>query len=187
MRNTLSRNRRNRRSIRLKGYDYSQPGLYSSTICVQNKLCLFGKIIDKKMVLNDAGKMVHQEWLNIPERFPNIKLHSFVVMPNHFHSIIEITKQAFHPQKTKMIDGELVTMEILPIVLGDILGAFQSITAVEYIKGVKELGWERFIKKLWQRNYFERIIRHQQMYDNISNYIIANPENWKQDNLNPSP
>ena len=136
-------------------------------------------------MLNDAGKMVQQEWLKIPERFPNTKLHSFVVMPNHFHAIIEITEQAFHPQKTKIINGELIELEILPIVLGDILGAFQSITAVEYIKGVKELGWERFIKKLWQRNYFERIIRNQKMYNNISNYITTNAENWKKDKFHP--
>jgi len=185
MRNALSEKRHNRRSIRLKGYDYSKPGLYFPTICVQNKLCLFGKVINKKMLLNEAGKMVQQEWLKIPDRFPNTKLHPFVVMPNHFHAIIEITQPAFHPQKTKNLNGELIKKEVLPIVLGDILGAFQSITAVEYIKGVKELGWKRFTKKLWQRDYFERIIRNQQMYNHISNYISTNAENWEKDKFHP--
>jgi len=183
MKNALYQKRHRRRSIRLKGHDYSQPGLYFPTICVQNRLCLFGKIINKKMILNDAGKMIQKEWLKIPERFPNIKLHAFIIMPNHFHAIIEITEQAFHSKKTTLINSELTQIENRPIVLGDIVGAFQSITAVEYIRGVKEFNWERFIKKLWQRDYFERIIRNEKMYNNISNYIITNPENWEKDNL----
>ena len=80
----------NRRSIRLKGYDYSKAGLYFITICVQDREHLFGEVIDGEMVLNDAGKMARTEWLKLPERFKNIKLHEFVVMPNHFHGIIVI-------------------------------------------------------------------------------------------------
>ena len=79
-----------RRSIRLKGYDYTQAGLYFVTFCVQNRLSLFGNIENGKMDLNDAGKMVTIEWLKLPERFKNIKLHEYVVMPNHFHAILEI-------------------------------------------------------------------------------------------------
>jgi hypothetical protein len=79
-----------RRSIRLKGYDYSQEGLYFVTICCQNRICRFGYIENGEMVLNDAGKMVETEWLKLPERFKNIKLHEYIVMPNHFHAILEI-------------------------------------------------------------------------------------------------
>jgi len=79
-----------RRSIRLKGYDYSQAGLYFITICVQNREHLFGKIVDGEMILNDAGKMVEKEWVDLKNRFPNIELHEFIVMPNHFHGIIQI-------------------------------------------------------------------------------------------------
>src|SRR5215210_2961095 len=79
-----------RRSIRLKGYDYSQEGLYFITICVQNRKCLFGKIENDEMILNDAGQMVQTEWEKLTERFNNIELHEFVVMPNHFHGILEI-------------------------------------------------------------------------------------------------
>ena len=85
-----------RRSIRLKGYDYSQKGLYFVTICTQNKKCLFGKIIDNKMVLNIAGEMVNKIWLEIPKIFPNTKLHEYIIMPNHFHTIIEIVVGGFY-------------------------------------------------------------------------------------------
>jgi len=80
----------NRISIRLKGYDYSQPGWYFITICVQNRDCLFGKIADKKMILNDAGKMIEKWYFELENKYPNAKCHTHVVMPNHFHFIIEI-------------------------------------------------------------------------------------------------
>ena len=78
-----------RRSIRLKGYDYSQAGLYFVTICTQNQLCLFGEIKNDEIISNDAGKMVEHQWQNLICRFDNIKLHKFIVMPNHFHGIVE--------------------------------------------------------------------------------------------------
>jgi len=79
-----------RRSIRLKGYDYAQAGLYFITICCQDRACLFGEITDGLMVCNDAGTMVENEWLKLPTRFTNIQLHEYIVMPNHFHAILEI-------------------------------------------------------------------------------------------------
>ena len=80
----------NRRSIRKKGYDYSKAGLYFITICVQNKELLFGTIENGKMILNDSGRMIQNEWGKLPKRFNNIDLHEFTVMPNHFHGILEI-------------------------------------------------------------------------------------------------
>ena len=79
-----------RRSIRLKGYDYSQSGLYFVTICCQDRICRFGKIENGEMVLNDFGKIIENEWLNMKNKYPNIDLSEFVVMPNHFHAILEI-------------------------------------------------------------------------------------------------
>ena len=79
-----------RKSIRLKGYDYSREGLYFLTICTQNRACLFGEIVGGKMILNDAGNMVVNEWAQLPHRFTNIRLHEYVTMPNHFHAILEI-------------------------------------------------------------------------------------------------
>lgn len=78
-----------RKSIRLKGYDYSQPGLYFVTICVQDRACLFGDVVAGKMMLNDAGKMVEKWFFELKNKFPDIQCHEMVVMPNHFHCIIE--------------------------------------------------------------------------------------------------
>ena len=82
----------NRRSIRLQGYDYAQAGAYYVTICTQDRLCLFGEIRNGEMVPNDAGKMVETEWLNLKNRFPNVELHEYIVMPNHFHGYWKLKK-----------------------------------------------------------------------------------------------
>lgn len=93
----------NRQSIRLKGYDYSKEGLYFITLVCQNRLPLFGKIDNGVMLLNDAGKMIELEWLKLKSRFPNIELHEFVVMPDHFHGIVEITDAVSNVTKLKVI------------------------------------------------------------------------------------
>jgi len=90
--NHYNPNIHHRRSIRLKGYDYSQAGLYFVTICVQNHRCLFGKIVDGEMVLNEYGKIVEKYWFEITQHYPDCILHEFVIMPNHLHGIIELTK-----------------------------------------------------------------------------------------------
>ena len=161
-----------RRSIRLKGYDYSQPGLYFVTSVCKNRVHFFGKIENGKMILNDAGKMVNDEWLKLPKRFQNIRLHEYIVMPNHFHAILEIVNQ------NNVVGATLV---VAPTTLGDIIGAFHSITTVEYIRGVKTQNWKPFDKKLWQRNYWEHIIRNEKSYNKISKYIKTNPDNWDND------
>jgi len=79
-----------RRSIRLKGYDYSQPGWYFVTICTQNREMLFGDVVDGKMVFNLFGKIIDYHWQKLPQHFKNIKLDEYQIMPNHFHGIIEI-------------------------------------------------------------------------------------------------
>ena len=83
-----------RRSLRLKHYDYSKAGFYFITICTQDRLHLFGEIVDGIMVLNDAGRMIHTLWYDIANDFENVKLHQFIIMPNHIHGIIEIQKQS---------------------------------------------------------------------------------------------
>ncbi len=84
----------NRRSIRLKGFDYSQAGAYFVTICVQHRKCLFGDVVDGKMILNDAGKMVQTVWDEIPQKYPGVQTNGFVVMPNHIHGIIGLVGAA---------------------------------------------------------------------------------------------
>ncbi len=90
MMNKYNPNIHHRRSIRLKGYDYSQAGLYFITICVKNRDCLLGNIVNGELTLNNAGQMIETEWLKLSTRFHNIQLHEYIVMPNHFHAILEI-------------------------------------------------------------------------------------------------
>src|SRR5664279_2394649 len=104
--NNFNPNIHHRRSIRLKGYDYSQPGFYFVTICCQNRDCLFGKIKNGKMILNDAGMMVEREWLKIPDRFQNSRLHEYILMPNHFHAILEIVGATLVVAKGQIEQGQ---------------------------------------------------------------------------------
>jgi len=229
---TYNPQKHHRRSIRLKGYNYSQAGLYFITLCTQNRSFLFGKIKNREMILNDAGRMVENEWLKLPERFKNIALHEYIVMPNHFHAILEIvgatlvvapndvapnddvapnnwvfkTKlnstgrngqpQGIAPTNTPTntptsistntpiyISTNTPTLSATDKRVGDMVGAFESITTVEYIRGVKNNNWPPFDKKIWQRNYYEHIIRTEQSYLNISKYIENNPANWSDDSL----
>jgi len=189
-----------RRSIRLKNYDYSQSGLYFITICAQNRCCLFGEIVDGAMILNDAGQMVHDQWIILPNRFNRVELHEFIVMPNHFHGIIELVSK--HPvgaplvgalshggdpndhQQTGQPQGMGQPQGIAPTdnpAIGDIVGAYKSLTTNEYIAGVKQNNWPRFKQKVWQRDYYEHIIRSEQSYLEIVEYIRNNPLKWAED------
>lgn len=140
--------------------------------------------------------MVQAEWGKLPRRFPKVRLHEYVVMPNHFHAILEITDEAGSlpevaefredqvpapgPEVSQQQQGSAVKKT-----LGQIVGAFQSITTVAYIRGVKNQNWPSFQGKLWQRNYWDRIIRDEDAYQNISAYIINNPAKWIEDRFNP--
>lgn len=144
------------------------------------------------MVLNDAGKMISTEWLALKKRFPNIELHEYIIMPNHFHGILEIVGAflvGVHNNdcpNVKPNDNNINGQQgIVPTrkTVGDMMDAFKSITSVEYIRGVKTRNWKRFNKKLWQRNYWEHIIRNEQSLDRIAAYIIDNPQKWTGDKL----
>lgn len=176
-----------RRSIRLKGYDYSQAGLYFITTCCKNRVCLFGEVVDAQMILNDAGKMIEKEWLALVNRFTNIYLHEHIVMPNHFHGILEIMDTNLAAPLVSGLDDISQPQEISSKnkTIGDMMDAFKSITTVEYIRGVKTMNWQPFNKKVWQRNYYEHIIRNEKAYQNISNYILNNPAKWEADKFNP--
>lgn len=180
----------NRRSIRLQGYDYSQSGLYFITICIQDRECLFGKIETGKMILNEAGNMVQQEWYNLQNRFSNIQLHEFVIMPNHFHGIIEIVGATLVVAQKQSINGDTTqhnraTTRVAPTnkTIGDMIDAFKSITTVLYLRGIKTNHWYPFNRRLWQRNYYEHIIRSDESYYIIAEYITNNPAHWQEDEL----
>lgn len=182
-----------RQSVRLKGYDYSQKGLYFITICTENRKHLFGEIIhDCGMQLNIAGNMIAQIWYEIPHYLKNTRLHEFVIMPNHVHGIIEITtispvgadSISAQKQADSIPAHDWADMESAPTTLGDIVQMFKRYTTIEYIKMVKNGILPRFDKRIWQRNYWEHIIRNEHEFYQISEYIQQNPEKWDYDKLN---
>jgi REP element-mobilizing transposase RayT len=165
-----------RSSIRLKGYDYSRTGAYFVTICVQNHECLFGEIVQvpdasSVMQLNDAGRMVEIVWQEIPRYYPHINIDEFQIMPNHIHGIIAI--EIGQPQ------GVAPTASTLS--LADVVHRFKTLTTKRYVDGVNQADWKRFDKRLWQRNYYERIIRDEAECNRIREYIINNPCQWEFD------
>jgi REP element-mobilizing transposase RayT len=154
----------NRHSIRLKGYDYTQEGLYFVTICVQNRERIFGKIAEGKMILNDAGKIVEMVWNELPQHYSNIQLDAFVVMPDHIHGIIIITEY-----KSTHIESRRHG-------LSEIVRGLKTFSARKINELHNTIG-----KKLWQRNYYEHIIRTETECLNIANYIKNNPQKWEKD------
>ncbi len=183
----------------MKHYDYSRAGLYFITICTQNRKCFFGNIQNGKMILNDAGKMIEKLWQDIKNDFSNIVLHEYVIMPNHLHGIIEITVGAdsISAQSTQigsklpidinMKSSTRADMESAPTKtnIPAIIQSFKRHTTIRYIQMVKENILPPFHKKIWQRNYWEHVIRNEQSYLEISEYIQNNPAKWSIDKLNP--
>jgi len=181
-----------RHSIRLKEYDYSQAGAYFVTLVAQDRACLFGEIVNEEMVLNAAGKMVKTVWESMSTRFPNIELGTYIIMPNHFHGIVVIHEDVGATLVVALDDPPANRAGMNPAptgmarpTLGNIIGAFKSITTHEYIKGVETLGWPPFNKRVWQRNYYEHIIRDDGEWNRIHLYIESNPVRWANDDEYP--
>jgi len=162
-----------------KKYDYSQAGLYFITICTQNQECLFGDIDNGNMVLNHAGIMVENEWLRLKKRYPNIDLHESIVMPNHFHGIIQVCWQPDNGQPHRQPDDGQ-PQGIAPTI-ANMIGAFKSLVTNEYIRNVRQNNWQGFNGKLWQRNYYEHIICDEKSHLTIAEYIETNPLKWQDD------
>lgn len=190
-----------RRSIRLPGYDYSAAGAYFVTVCAQGRQCLFGTVINGVMQVNDAGRMVEAVWHELPERFIHVTLDECVVMPNHFHCIVLlpdrgkprvcpyddgrgescIRPESGHKDPGDHKDRPYGTMNDS---LGRIIQVFKSLTTNAYIRGVKENGWPPFPGRLWQRNFYERVIRDDAELAATREYIAINPDNWAEDEEN---
>lgn len=176
----LNRERHHRHSLRLKGYDYSQVGAYFITICVRNRECLFGEIVNGKMFLNNAGHMVEKWYFELPKKYSDIQCLEYIVMPNHFHCIIQNVGADLHvcPYPNK---GEHAGSP-----LRNIVQWFKTMTTNDYIRNAKQNGWEPFEGKLWQRNYYEHIIRNETELNALREYIVNNPLKWDEDEENPN-
>jgi putative transposase len=194
-----------RRSIRLKGFDYSQAGLYFITICCQDRFCHFGHVENDAMILNEYGQIAFDEWMKLPERFPNFELDVFQIMPNHIHAIISLTNSATAAAPVRATlavapngnavapngnagahDGNTIAHDAIgagvnPARTGvsDIVGAYKSLVSNVCLKIFKSKN--EMMGKLWQRNYYEHIIRNEQSYQRIAEYIMNNPIKWHED------
>jgi REP element-mobilizing transposase RayT len=175
---TFDPEKHHRRSIRLKGYDYAQAGAYFVTIVTHGRECLFGDVVDGQMQLNNAGRFAEQCWLDIPHHFLHVELDAFVVMPNHVHGIIVIPDFVGAKNFSPLPDGTPFLSRSRTI--GSVVRGFKI--------GVTK--WLRInidISAVWQRNYYEHIIRNEESLDRIREYIVNNPLQWAVDRENPSP
>ena len=169
-----------RRSIRLKNYDYTQPGAYFVTVCTYERAPLFGAVADGRMILNPLGQMARQCWLAIPDHFPHTQLDKFVIMPNHVHGIIWIVDDVANvgakdfsprPSNGKRPRGTSRT-------IGSVVRGFKI--------GVTKWGRRNTdVFSVWQRNYYEHIIRTERSLNAIRRYIAENPLRWHLDRNNP--
>lgn len=190
-----------RRSLRLSGYDYANAGAYFVTICTQGRACLFGEVVDERMILNDAGRMTERWFGQLPDKFPGVECDVFVCMPNHVHFVV-----AIHPDAGNPVGAD---PRVCPYVRPDDAGQgahtgapqpgaplrggvglpavvqwFKTMTTNEYMRAVRSLGWPAFSRRLWQRNYYEHIVRNEDSLSRIREYIRENPAKWMLDRDN---
>ncbi len=204
-----------RRSIRLSGYDYSQSGAYFVTVCTQDRACLFGSISDDDALAWTAGgRMVVDWWGEVPRKFPGVDTDAFVVMPNHIHGIVVIDDVGADPcvrpdddegahagaplQGAGAHAGNEGAHTGAPLQgtapqgtgrqrtpLHRVVQWFKTMTTNGYIRGGDNMGWHAFDGRLWQRNYFEHVIRNEASLERIRQYITDNPARWALDRENP--
>jgi REP element-mobilizing transposase RayT len=176
-----------RRSLRLKGYDYSQAGAYFVTICSRSRECILGCVDDGEMRLNNAGCMVQVVWDDIPSHYAGIDTDAFIIMPNHIHAIIVIVGAA-PCGRPDSDDGQArgpAPTGNTTLSLADVVHRFKTMTTKRYADGVKQIGWPAFSGHLWQRNYYEHVIRDEDDLNRIRQYVMDNPARWAEDENNP--
>ena len=172
-------------SARLKNYDYAQNGAYFITIVTQQFQCFFGEIVDDKMVLNDIGEIVRNEWLKTFEMRPDMNLAKgeFVIMPNHFHAIIGIGENQYNARTRRDAMHCVSTTNTSQNQFGP-----QSKNLASIVRGFKSAVTIKSREILpyfaWQPRFYDRIIRNKKELNRISEYIILNPERWKRDRNN---
>lgn len=177
-----------RQSNRLRGYDYALPGAYFVTVVAQGRIIHFGSVVDSEMQLNEVGKMVREEWLDLPTRFSTVQLDEFILMPNHFHGILFLIDQGdVGAGLVPARDPQAGDHQGRPYgnQLGTVIGTFKSITTNRYIKGVKEGVWLPLEKRLWQRDYYDRVIRDEEELNDLREYVRYNALKWPEDTENP--
>lgn len=174
--------RHHRRSIRLRGYDYTSPGAYFVTICAYGRECLFGEVADGEVVLSEYGAIIEQVWHDLPLHYPHVRLDTWVIMPNHVHGIIILVGESdavgagLGPAPTAAPTA--MKRHGLP----EIVRALKSFSArrINELRGVSGV-------PVWQRNYWEHVIRSERTLHLIQQYILDNPACWHLDRYHPAP
>jgi putative transposase len=179
--NKYNPEKHHRRSIRLRDYDYSQTGAYFVTICSWNRECIFGDILDGDIRLNEFGQIVKKEWLQTGDIRHNLELDEFIIMPNHIHGIIVLNDIV---GATRRVARNWAIHRIAPTLqsnsIGSIIGQFKSIVSKQINLIRNTPGFP-----VWQRNYYEHIIRNEDELNRVREYIINNPLQWADDENNP--
>jgi putative transposase len=170
-------NHHHRRSIRLPGWDYTQAGAYFVTSCAFKAECLFGQVVNGEMVLNEYGRIVEEEWQRTGQLRPYVALDAYVIMPNHFHAILwlaEDSRGTARRAPTQRQFGQPVAKS-----LPTIIDAFKSAVSRRVNRQRDTPGGQ-----VWQRNYYEHIIRSEHALEAIRRYIGDNPARWELDRYN---
>jgi REP element-mobilizing transposase RayT len=178
---------KNRKRNRMAGYDYSQNALYFITICVKDRICCFGKVVNGQMECNEYGDIAHLQWQWLFSQYPYIVSHAFVVMPNHVHGVIEIDDSrvvgAGRDLSVRDLsvlservgagrDLPLQSIKIKP--LSQLIGAYKTTSSAKiHLAGMPDFNW--------QRSFHDHIIRDEKAYLNIVDYIKNNPKKWAED------
>ena len=167
-----------RKSIRLKGFDYGKDALYFITSVIKDREIFFGEMNSGRMILNQYGEIAGKQWFWLGQQYPYVVLHDFVVMPNHIHGIIEINRKNIDitavgtGRDLSLLPKKSIKIKPLP----QLIGAYKTTVSKQiHLAGNKNFAW--------QRSYHDHIIRNDNEYHRITNYIHNNPRNWNEDDL----
>lgn len=175
----------NRRSIRLRTYNYAEPGAYFVTIVAYQRQPIFSSIENGVLHLTDLGEIVREEWLKSAKIRKEIELDEFIIMPNHFHAIVWIKDipsphgNGITNENPEPLSDSLLPHGPLKKSLGSLIAGFKSACTTRINRGLDTSG-----VPIWQRNYYEHIIRDQPDLDQIRLYIQENPSQWETDSEN---
>jgi putative transposase len=171
-----------RRSIRLSQYDYSQPGAYFITMVTHGRECLFGKIVHGEMQLSAMGQIAEEHWRLIPEHFPHVALGAYVIMPDHVHGIIVIRENGQATNSSPAVRAtQWVATTATALPNGPKRGSIGAIIGSYKMSVTRRVQREWNVSGVWQRNYYEHIIRNEAEHSRIHAYIEANPARWGMD------